>query len=459
MLTSYSRVTVVSGTRRVDLALPSSLPMADVVPQVLRYCAPEESPDNPTEFTLAKLGGPSLALSQSLGEAGVHDGDVIELRAFGVQTRPAFVEDVRDAIEDAVDSTGGAWTTRSTVTFAVTATSGVLLLVLLTPLLEAFVAVFAGDPLARWEAQRCTSAVAAAAVLLAITWVATRWAATWVSYASSAVSALWALAAGAEIVARSNGSVEASLTVGLAAAVALGAAARLMTPRAMPLLAAATVLLVACALVLVATSIGAEDGTVVRIVALLAVLSVGVMPRLSIAVSGLSSADYRVRNAGRISDQALSARLQESSGLLLGTIYGVSVLVSTIGCWLALRPDAWGSDLWDGLLSVSLAAALLLRSRVFSRTLFMLPLRVAAVVVVLGSVGQLADDYPTLDTWLAAAIAAVGAVTVGLSILQLSDITRARIKRTLNAIEFIVVIDLVVVTMGAVTLYSWLGGR
>ncbi len=44
MLTSYSRVTVVSGTRRVDLALPSALPVADVVPQVLRFCAPLRTP-------------------------------------------------------------------------------------------------------------------------------------------------------------------------------------------------------------------------------------------------------------------------------------------------------------------------------------------------------------------------------------------------------------------------------
>lgn len=348
MLTSYSRVTVVSGTRRVDLALPSALSMADVVPQVLRYCAPEESPENPTEFTLAKLGGPSLALSQSLGEAGIHDGDVIELRAYAVQSRPAFVEDVRDAIEDAVDSTGGAWTTRSTVTFAVTATSAVLLLVLARPLIEAFVTVFAGDEIPGWHAQRSTSAAAAAVVLLGVTWVATRWAAGWVSYVSSAVGAAWALAAGTEAVAASGADIQTALSVGVAAAVAVGAATRFVTFRAMPLLAASSVVLVACAVESGATAIGAEDRTVVRIVALLAVLSIGVMPRLSIAVSGLSSADYRMRNAGRISDQALSARLQESGGLLLGTIYGVSILVATIGCWLAVRPDAWGNDLWDG---------------------------------------------------------------------------------------------------------------
>ena len=132
MLTSYSRVTVVSGTRRVDLALPSALPVADVVPQVLRFCAPEESPDGePTEFTLAQVGGQSLSLSQSLGRGGRarrgRDRAAVLHRAEG---RAAFIEDVRDAIEDSVDGAGGAWTSQSTVTFTVITTCGVLLLLL-----------------------------------------------------------------------------------------------------------------------------------------------------------------------------------------------------------------------------------------------------------------------------------------------------------------------------------------
>jgi type VII secretion integral membrane protein EccD len=459
VLTSYSRVTVVSGTRRVDLALPSSLPVADVVPQVLRFCAPEESADGPLEFTLAKIGGQSLSLSQSLGEAGVHDGDVIELRAFSAPSRPAFVEDVRDAIEDSVDTAGGVWTTRSTVTFVIGATSGVLLLLLVAPLAQAVVAVVAGTPIDPWDHQRSLSGLVAAAVLVGATWVGTRWAAPWVCFLSSAVAGLWALSGAAEMVLRSGGSLEAALSVGFGASAVGVGGMRLLTRRAMPLLAASVVLLVASVAVLVGTSLGAEAGVMVRVVVLLAVLSVGVMPRVSIAVGGLSSADYRIRNSGRMSGSALAARLQESSGLLLGALYGVAVLVAAVGFWLALRPHAWGHDLWDGLLSVSLAAALLLRSRVFSRTVYMLPLRLASLVVMLGVLVQLAGEDETLDTWLTAVIAGLGVVVLGVSILQLSDVTRARVKRALNVVEFIVVVDLIVVTMGAVTLYDWLRDR
>lgn len=459
MLTSYSRVTVVSGTRRVDLALPSALPVADVVPQVLRLCAPEESPENPVEFTLAKLGGQPITLSQSLAEAGVHDGDVIELRSFSQPTRPAFVEDVRDAIEDSVDASGGRWTSRSTVTFAIGATGGVLLLVLLAPLVAALAAVLADLPISVWDPARSASGLVAAALLVGATWVGTRFAAPWVGYLASAVAAGWAFAAVAQLLLHGGQDLAAAVTAGLAAASVVGLAARLASPAGSTLLAATTVLLAAAVVVLVATSLGAGAGVMIRLVATIAVLSVGVMPRVSIAVGGLSSADYRVRNAGRLSDEALAVRLRESQALLLGALYGVALLVAAVGSWLGLRPDAWGHDLWDGLLSVSLAAALALRSRVFSRTTAMLPLRVAAVTVLLAIAVQLAGTDDLLATWLAAAIAGVGALGVAVSVTPLSDITRARIKRALNIAEFIVIVDLVVVTMGAVTLYDWMGGR
>jgi hypothetical protein len=84
----------------------------------------------------------------------------------------------------------------------------------------------------------------------------------------------------------------------------------------------------------------------------------------------------------------------------------------------------------------------------------MLPLRMAAVFACLSTVHQLALQAQTLDDWLLAAVAAAGTVAAGISVLTLSDITRARIKRLLNAVEFLVVVDLVVVTMGAVALYD-----
>lgn len=448
-----------SGSRRVDLALPSALPVADVVPQVLKFCAPDEVPGDPSEFTLARLGGQSLTLSQSLVDAGVHDGDVIELRSFSAEGRPAFVEDVRDALEDAVDGAGGVWTSQSTATFWVVTTCAVLALLLLPSLAEVWRRVLDGAVLTAGTVPEAASWAVAAAVLVAATWVATRWAAGWTAYVATGVAAVLAFTAAVQVTSRSGGDTAVALTLGFLAAAVVAGCCRLLTARAVPLLAATVVLLAAGLVVVAAESLGAEQGIVVRVLATVAVLSIGVMPRLSIAAGGLSSADYRVRNAGRMSDSALAARFTESSGLLLGAVIGVSLLVGVISYWLGRGDEPWRSDVWDRVLSLSLVVTLVLRSRVFSRTQYMVPLRVAAVFGLLATVQQLASEQAFLNRWLAAAITIVGTAALCLSIVGLSDVTRARIKRLLNVTEFIVVVDLIVVTMGAVALYDWVRNR
>ena len=70
MLTAYSRVTVVTADRVVDLALPSALPLADVMPQVMRYAAPDSGASGPLSWTLARVGGTALALANTLTDAG-----------------------------------------------------------------------------------------------------------------------------------------------------------------------------------------------------------------------------------------------------------------------------------------------------------------------------------------------------------------------------------------------------
>ncbi|MGH3681075.1 MAG: EsaB/YukD family protein, partial [Natronosporangium sp.] len=124
MPTAYSRVTVVNGDRRVDLALPSALPLSDVLPQLLGYCAPDTRPDRPAGWALARLGGGPLSLTDTLAESGVTDGDILELRTGPETIHPAYVEDVRDVVEDAMDESARPWRPSTTIGFGL-ATGGV----------------------------------------------------------------------------------------------------------------------------------------------------------------------------------------------------------------------------------------------------------------------------------------------------------------------------------------------
>jgi len=100
--TVYSRVTVINGTRRIDLALPAALPLCEVMPQLLRFFDPHSEPERPMSWALGRLRGADFPLNSTLADADVVDGEVLELRA-GDAVRPAQVEDVRDLLEDTVD--------------------------------------------------------------------------------------------------------------------------------------------------------------------------------------------------------------------------------------------------------------------------------------------------------------------------------------------------------------------
>ena len=86
---------------------------------VRRYCAPDERPDRPAAWTLGRLGGPSFTLTSSLSDEEVGDGEILELRAPSAAVSAAHMEDVRDAVEEAVDESGRQWRPATTVRFAV----------------------------------------------------------------------------------------------------------------------------------------------------------------------------------------------------------------------------------------------------------------------------------------------------------------------------------------------------
>ena len=453
MLSAYSRVTVVGDGRAVDLALPSGLPLADVVPQVLRFCAPADGIERPEAWTFARLGGPVLALGSSLAESGVVDGDVLELRPTGSDVRPAVVEDVRDAVEDSVDAVGGAWMPVTSLTFALVGGAGLLLLL---AVLEVLPFGLLGDP-AIAEAMRPAeawqalgSAVLALVVALAATALSARTSAPWVGQTCAAVALVWGLLAGAALgdVLDLGPDRLATAAGGLVVAAAL---ARAVHPAVTAHLAMAIVLAVPAVAVTIVREFDVSTLQVLRAAPALALLGVGVLPRVSLSVGGLASADYRVRAAGRLSGTALQARYRESNGLLVGGLLAAAILVLLCGSVLAVtRPTVW--DPW---LATSLGLVAVLRSRVFSRVVHVLPLRVAgALVLLMVGVSEGARLDP-LEPWVAALVPAVVLAVVGLSMVRLSDVPRARLKRVLDWSEFVLVVVMVVMTGGAMGVFAW----
>lgn len=449
MLTAYSRVTVVTADRTIDLALPNALPLADVLPQVMRYAAPENTDGSPTSWTLAHLGGASLSLAQTLGDAGVLDGDILELRAEHEDVRPVAVEDVRDTVEDSVDAAGGVWSTLTTRSFTV-----ILGVAVLTALGVVSWVVGQLDGNARLaDVNTPAATLLTTAVLLFVTWWAARFARVVDAQAAAAGAMVWAALIGSVLGDRADvDSFEVVALTVVAVAFAAGAA-RLLTPAATGHLAVAAVLLVAGVSHAVVGWTGIPVDQFRRILPVLVLMVVGVIPLVSLSVGGLASADYRVRHVGRLDLVTLRARYRASNAVLIGSLVGISLVIA----WGGIALDLAGSS-WDRTLALTLAAAAILRSRLFSRTPHMVPLRVAGIAVVVFAMGRFAVEEESTTPWLVAAVVLILLAAVALSTLQMSDITRARVKRWLNVVEFLVVVDLLVVLFGALGVYEEMGG-
>lgn len=92
-----ARVAVLADTKMVDVALPTELPLREIIPAVRRLTGDVE-PGTPAALSLAPIGGPPFSLDATLDTVGVVDGDLLMLQPVPAgPPAPGIVEDVADA--------------------------------------------------------------------------------------------------------------------------------------------------------------------------------------------------------------------------------------------------------------------------------------------------------------------------------------------------------------------------
>jgi type VII secretion integral membrane protein EccD len=103
------RVTVTSGTRRVDLVLPGAVPVAELVPELARSVGLLDAVTVYGGYRLVTQDGRALATDSGLTIQGVEDGGVITVAA-GVDDEPPRVyDDVVEAMTDVVERDLKPW--------------------------------------------------------------------------------------------------------------------------------------------------------------------------------------------------------------------------------------------------------------------------------------------------------------------------------------------------------------
>lgn len=438
MPTTYSRVTLVSDTRRVDLALPSTVPVSTLIPQVLRLCAPAQHPQRPASWHLVPTGGRALGLDQSLADAGVADGEVLTLVDRPGTTRAAYVEDARDAVEDAIDDRGRSWQPRTAVGFTLAVLPVLLCALLFLP--------------STWSPRQGggqAGAALAAAILVTAGWFAARRGYRILPEALLGAAAAWGAVTGWLVAAWPDWPPGTRYAGAAAGTVALVAIARLLTPRATGHVGAAVPLGLAGAGIGITAGAAVDPIVAVRVTALLVPLAVGVVPRLSLAVGGLANADYRIRHAGLVTHEQLVRLVDRSSALVTGGLAGLAVAAAGSGAVLSHAGGGW--DRWLGLV---LGVALLLRSRLFSQVRHIIAVRAAGVVTLAYLGVEWALGQPDAVPWVVASVALAGALTVAVTTIPLSEITRTRVRQLLNWAEIPTIACLVLVTAAALGLFD-----
>ncbi|MFE0359294.1 type VII secretion integral membrane protein EccD [Streptomyces nigra] len=132
------RLTVRAPNVSVDLAVPSDVPVADLLPTLLRYVGEEteEAGLDHAGWVLQRLGDAPLDEETTLGQAGLSDGAVLHLRPHTEALPEARLDDLVDGMADTVRRSLHTWhaeSARGVLIGAVVATVLAALLLALWP--------------------------------------------------------------------------------------------------------------------------------------------------------------------------------------------------------------------------------------------------------------------------------------------------------------------------------------
>lgn len=366
-------MTVISPTRRIDLALPGGITLGEIMPNILRFSGYEggSAADVVHTWVLQRFGEDPLDPTRAIGELDIRDGETLHLRQLEAAMPDAAFDDVVDAVASAT-STQPAWRSGHSVRVALYTAAAVLVgiptLLLarhgglaesLTALGLAFAAGLAAVLSARAFGAR------AAAIALA-----------WMSVGLAGVGGFFLLDQGVAITV-----LTAAACVLLAAGV-MGLGARVSS---FGFLAVSIVALLVVIAEIVAVVLPGHDieiaavGTafVMALTPWLAPWSYRLariaMPNLPSTAEALMADDTPVQSD--IVDRAVMA------DRLLGAFLTATAIAVVLGCVQIAQHGSWFAVALTG----SIGLALMLRSRSFVALGHRLPLLVAGIVITLGT--------------------------------------------------------------------------
>jgi type VII secretion integral membrane protein EccD len=454
MSASLARVTISAPHRRVDVALPEHVPLAELLPDLLRHAGEELADDGERHggWLLRTVDGGVLTPAQGLFPQGVRDGAVLHLVPAGTQWPQLEYDDVVEAIADGARRRGSAWGAPATRTGSLVG-CGVLLGV-------GAVALLLGGP----RAGDAPAGLAVAGLLTVVAAAASR------AYGAGAVGAAlggyalpYAFVGGAALAASGDrvgplgpvarvGAPEllagsaATLLVAVLGAVGVAAGHRVFA-------AGVTVGLLAALAAAVALVPGVPAGGAAAVLATVLVCGVAALPLLAIRFGKVPVPPVTLPPAGDgerdLPDrEAVFAAVARTEELLSGMLTGYALLAAGAFAVLVAAGGGWGR-----LLAAVAATALLLRSRLFVTVRQRVPLVAAGLA---GVVADALGLFPARPWVVLAVLVAAALATVLAGAAYSRRPPSPYLARAADLLDTLTVVAVVPVTCAVLGLYGQL---
>lgn len=450
-----SRVTIVAPNTRVDLALPTDVALADLLPTVLRY-AGEDLADDPSArhgWMLSRMSGAPLPVDQSPAQLDVRDGEVLYLRPRGSEFAEPIFDDVVDAVATSTHERAGRWRAATTRRFGLTV--GVIILAV-----GVVMVLFSGPP----QLPAALVGLAVGPALLVVAAVLSRLSGDSIAGVVFAVVALAYLGTGGLLLFlgdRPLTDLSASDALVAGGAVLLGSAVGTYTVAGgVGVFMTSTLAAVGlCVGALIGLIFGATPAAAAAVVATLALAALPGVPLASYRLAGLPVPSVPTDPAELKTDTDLVdgrrvLALSERADQLLGGMLGA---VAVIGAVATVPLTATGGTA-GAALSAALGLFLLLRARSFISRRQRLPLLIAGVfalgVDVTGAF-LAANQLLRLTVGVGGTLA-LSAIVIAYAVAGAGRKRSPMWGRTLDIVETVVILAIVPLAVWSSGLYDWI---
>lgn len=446
--TVFTRITVVAPRTRIDVALPSDVALADLLPMLLNM-ARENSPDGGARhggWCVARLGDAPLDSTKTLGGHGVLDGELLQLRKRSESPPLPLFDDVIDAVALSTPSSYRPWTEQTARTLG----AGAAMLALLG---AATVLYLAGPG----AAEALTGALTAL-VLVGLGSVVSRVYGDPEAGVALGVSALpMAFVAGLFAVPGGPGRPNMLLAC-VATAVLAAAAVGLIAAGVTAFVAIGSAGLLSAVACLIAVLVAHPVPGVGAGLAAAALIGLSAAPRLTIQLARLplpavptTASELNEDDAAEFPD-FLTIERQAALGhqYLSGMVIGFGA-TAAIGALLAAQQGTAGM-----LLATAVAAVLMLRARTYANGMQAVALLLAGVATAAGTVVSWlvhTDDH-TRALWVFASCILLGALALVLGVVFPRRRFSPVLRRSVELFEAVLIAAVLPLALAVMDLYS-----